>query len=96
MSISRKFSGLSLVELPSQVRSEVERPFEEKLERSMQLIRLWCSPQVKSYVSCSFGKDSMVVLYLALQAKPDIPVLFVNTGVDHRETLAFRDQVKEA
>ena len=47
-------------------------------------------------VSCSFGKDSMVVLHMALKIKPDIKVLFANTGVEFPETIKFKNKmVKE-
>jgi len=46
-------------------------------------------------VSCSFGKDSTVVLHLVLQVKPRIPVLFANTLVEHPETLKFKEFLKK-
>jgi phosphoadenosine phosphosulfate reductase len=44
-------------------------------------------------VACSFGKDSMVVLYLVRQQCPDILVEFTNTGVEFPQTLKQRDRV---
>jgi 3'-phosphoadenosine 5'-phosphosulfate sulfotransferase (PAPS reductase)/FAD synthetase len=79
--------------LPS-VRIEVEKPFEEKLQRAKQLVKLWANKDAS--VSCSFGKDSMVVLYLALQENKNIPVIFNNTGIEWPETLAFKEQIKLA
>ena len=46
-------------------------------------------------VACSFGKDSMVVLHMALKYAPDIKVFFFNTGVEFPETIAFKEKVKE-
>lgn len=42
-------------------------------------------------VSCSFGSCSVVVLHMALQFKPEIKVIFNNTGVQYLETYAYRD-----
>jgi len=42
------------------------------------------------------GKDSMVVLYLARLEVPNIAVIFNNTGVQYRETYAFKKQIAEA
>jgi phosphoadenosine phosphosulfate reductase len=42
-------------------------------------------------VSCSFGSCSVAVLHLVLQVKPDIKVVFNNTGVEYPETYAYRD-----
>jgi len=76
--------------LPS-VRAEVEKPFEEKLARAKQLIRTYANKNAS--VSCSFGKDSTIVLYLSLELNPKIPVVFCNTGVEFKETLDFRDKL---
>lgn len=47
----------------------------------------------KCSVSCSFGKDSTLVLWLALREYPQIAVIFANTGVEAPETLKFRDRL---
>ena len=39
----------------------------------------------KVYVSFSGGKDSTVMLDLARRAFPDIPAVFVNTGLEYPE-----------
>ncbi|MDE0555839.1 MAG: phosphoadenosine phosphosulfate reductase family protein [Candidatus Poribacteria bacterium] len=43
----------------------------------------------KVAVAFSGGKDSLVALHLTLQIKPDIPVLFVNTGIEFPESLEY-------
>ncbi len=47
----------------------------------------------KIALSCSFGKDSTVLVHLATRIWPEIPVLFLNTGLDFPETLEFRDKL---
>ena len=42
-------------------------------------------------MSTSFGAESAVLLHLATLVKPDIPVLFTNTGFHFKETLEHRD-----
>lgn len=44
-------------------------------------------------VACSFGKDSMTVLSMALKYNPDIKVVFENTHVQFQETYDFRDRI---
>ncbi|MEO0063195.1 MAG: Phosphoadenosine phosphosulfate reductase [Pseudomonadota bacterium] len=39
----------------------------------------------------SFGAESAVLLHLAAQVAPDVPVLFLETGKHFPETLAYRD-----
>jgi len=46
-------------------------------------------------VSCSFGSCSVVVLHMTLQLKPDVKVVFNNTGVEYPETYAYRDLLKK-
>jgi phosphoadenosine phosphosulfate reductase len=46
-------------------------------------------------VSCSFGSCSVVVLHMALKLKPDIKVVFNNTGVEYPETLTYKERLKK-
>lgn len=41
----------------------------------------------------SFGAESAVLLHLLAEVKPDIPVLFLDTGKHFAETIAYRDLV---
>ncbi len=45
-------------------------------------------------VGSSFGKDSLVIIDIARRLRPQIPVLFLETGYHFPETLAFRDQLR--
>jgi len=78
--------------LPS-IRSEVESPFEDKLQRAKELIQLF--GRNKACISCSFGKDSMVVLWLCRQKFQDMPVVFNNTGVQFKETYYFKERIEQ-
>jgi len=46
-------------------------------------------------LACSFGKDSMAILHMALKHNPDIKVIFENTGVQFPETYKYRNVIKE-
>ena len=46
-------------------------------------------------IACSFGKDSMVVLRMALNVDPNIKVIFENTGVEFPETIAYKEKMKK-
>lgn len=46
-------------------------------------------------VACSWGKDSLAVLALAREVRPNILVVHSNTGVDHPLTYKFRDRMVE-
>jgi phosphoadenosine phosphosulfate reductase len=85
---------MKVSQLMPSVRKEVEKPFEEKLARAKQLVRMFANKN--ACVSCSFGKDSTVVLWLCLQENPKIPVIYNNTGVEFSETLALKEKLKES
>lgn len=78
-----------------QLQEELAKPFEEKLKRAQQLIRLFAKREDAS-IACSFGKDSMVVLYLCLQENPKIKVNFNNTGVEFSETIKLKNTLVES
>jgi len=85
---------MNVASLPQPVRAEVERPFGEKLSRSRQLVRLFARRE-DAFVSCSFGKDSTVVLWLCLQENPNILVVFNNTGIEFPETVELKERLRE-
>lgn len=47
-------------------------------------------------ITCSFQAEDVVVLHQVIQQRPDIPVLFLETGYHFPETLAYRDQIAAA
>jgi phosphoadenosine phosphosulfate reductase len=47
------------------------------------------------YVALSGGKDSLVTLHLALQADPNVPVAFFDSGLEFPETYAYLAQIAE-
>jgi phosphoadenosine phosphosulfate reductase len=46
------------------------------------------------YVALSGGKDSVVVLHLALAADPNVPVCFFDSGFEYPETYAYLEQLQ--
>ncbi|MBD3189620.1 MAG: phosphoadenylyl-sulfate reductase [Candidatus Heimdallarchaeota archaeon] len=44
-------------------------------------------------IACSFGKDSMVVVHLALQIQPDVPIFTVMTPFKPKETFEYKDKM---
>jgi len=61
-----------------------------KIEWARERIREWHEAWGgKVYVSFSGGKDSTILLYLVRQLYPEVPAVFVNTGLEFPEVLAF-------
>jgi phosphoadenosine phosphosulfate reductase len=78
-----------------QLQEEIKKPFEEKLRRSRQLVKFFAKHDNAS-ISCSFGKDSIVVLHLCLEENPRIKVVFNNTGVEFVETMKLMRTLRDS
>jgi phosphoadenosine phosphosulfate reductase len=73
-----------------EVAEKVNRPFETKLAETREVIAHHFEEfGDKVAIAWSGGKDSTLVLYLCLQANPEVPVVFNNTGVEYPETVEF-------
>src|SRR6266487_362892 len=46
-------------------------------------------------VPSAFQAEGTVLLHLAVQFRPDVPVLFLETGFHFAETLAFKERLTE-
>jgi phosphoadenosine phosphosulfate reductase len=44
-------------------------------------------------LTCSFQHDGVVLAHMLRSIKPDIPVVFINTGFHFAKTLEYRDQI---
>lgn len=47
-------------------------------------------------LTCSFQAEDVLLLKLALELRPQIPTLFLDTGYHFAETYAYRDQIAQA
>jgi len=62
----------------------------EKVRCSKDLIRCWYEAwDGNVYVSFSGGRDSTVLLHLVRTMFPEVPGVFVNTGLEYPEIVAF-------
>ncbi len=67
----------------------------DKIEHAKELIREAVRDYPRVAVACSFGKDSMVVVDLARQVVPDIPIFSVMTVYKPEETLVYLREMDE-
>ncbi|MBU0471272.1 MAG: phosphoadenylyl-sulfate reductase [Nanoarchaeota archaeon] len=67
----------------------------EKIIHSRELIKESLAKYEKIAVACSFGKDSVVILHLALSIKPNIPVFTVMTPFKPKETFEYKDYLTQ-
>ena len=63
-------------------------PLDIKVRMTYLRIRWWLN-EFDGYVSFSGGKDSTVLLHVARQYDPDIPAVFVDTGLEFPEIKEF-------
>jgi len=65
-------------------------PLEDKVSLAQQNIKEWYEYfEGQVYVSLSGGKDSTVLLHLARSIYPEVPAVFVNTGLEYPENVQF-------
>jgi len=69
---------------------------DRKIEEAASLIDGVCAENAaEACVTCSFQTECMVLVDLVIAHRPDIPVLFLETGYHFPETYAYRDQMTE-
>ncbi|HUR39987.1 MAG TPA: phosphoadenosine phosphosulfate reductase family protein [Verrucomicrobiae bacterium] len=75
--------------------SDVElQRLNEQLGRDPAALIAWAAaPGRRVITSTSFGPFAAVTLHMAVRAKPDIPVLWVDTGYGTAATYRFADEV---
>lgn len=65
----------------------------EKVELSKFIIKNAFKDYPKLFATCSFGKDSRVLVDLAMSVQKDILFYGIDTGYEFKETLVFADQL---
>jgi phosphoadenosine phosphosulfate reductase len=77
-----------------EVKELLNLSLDEKIEKSKKIIRDAIEKYPKIGLGFSGGTDSLILLHLVLQIKPNIPVVFVDTQHDAPETYAFIDKTR--
>jgi phosphoadenosine phosphosulfate reductase len=67
-----------------------------KTQAAVTLIADLLKKEGSPAVTSSFQHECVVLVHMILQQRPDIPVLFLETGYHFPETLAYRDKIAAA
>ncbi len=76
----------------------LSKELSEKIERvKAHLAKAFADAPVTEDVclTCSFQAEDVLLLKLAMEMRPEIPTLFLDTGYHFAETYAYRDQIAE-
>jgi phosphoadenosine phosphosulfate reductase len=73
--------------------TELEQKIAQKIDDARQLIAAELAKPGALCVTSSFQTECMVLVHMVREQRPDIPVLFLETGYHFPETLAYRDQM---
>ncbi len=68
---------------------------QRKFEAARETIEIFLRRTKRPYVAFSGGKDSLCVLHLARQLRPDITVAFYDSGAEFPDTLEFVKRIQE-
>jgi phosphoadenosine phosphosulfate reductase len=66
---------------------------DQKIDDARQLIAGELAKNGEPCITSSFQTECVVLVHLLREQRPDIPVLFLETGYHFPETLAYRDQI---
>ena len=66
---------------------------DQKIEAARHLIASELAKNGAACITSSFQAECVVLVHMLKEQRPDIPVLFLETGYHFPETLAYRDQM---
>jgi phosphoadenosine phosphosulfate reductase len=81
--------------LPAGELEELNTAFEASHPRQIVAWALERSGLERIAIASAFQAEGTIVMHLATQMRPDIPILFLETGYQFAETLAFKEQLAE-
>jgi len=89
-------TSTQILELTPNPRPVLDPALEAKLAhvRALLIRELATAPgEVDACLTCSFQAEDVLLLHLTRELRPNIPVLFLDTGYHSPETYAYRDRM---
>ena len=81
--------------LPDDVVSDLNVRFQDEHPREILRWALLESGLERMAIASAFQADGTAVMHMAVEIRPDVPVLFLETGFHFRETLDFKKRLTE-
>jgi phosphoadenosine phosphosulfate reductase len=81
--------------LPVEELASINQSFEEAHPRDVVRWALDESGLDRVAIASAFQAEGTAVMHMATQIRPDIPILFLETGYQFAETLAFKERLAE-
>jgi phosphoadenosine phosphosulfate reductase len=81
--------------LPSDELTALNIAFEDAHPQEILTWALETSGLRRIAIASAFQAEGVIVMHMATQIRPDIPILFLETGFQFAETLAFKEQMTE-
>ena len=72
---------------------DLKHDLNQKIQEAQSLIAAELAKSGAHCVTSSFQTECVVLVHMLTRQRPDIPVLFLETGYHFPETLAYRDQM---
>ncbi len=94
--MSTELLGLTQIAAPLQTAADAAASLEGKLAHVRELLarELAAAPGDNDVcLTCSFQAEDMLLLFLTRELRPEVPVLFLDTGYHFAETYQYRDQM---
>ena len=80
--------------------TDIQTPFAASLDAKLQRVRELLARELAgapgerdACLTCSFQAEDVLLLWLARELRPNLPVLFLDTGYHFAETYVYRDQI---
>jgi phosphoadenosine phosphosulfate reductase len=88
-----------IVSIAPDRRTDLVREWDERFDRAEPAAVLrWAleeSPFGRIGIASSFQAEGTAVIHMAIRIRPDVPILFLDTGFHFAETMAFKERLTE-
>lgn len=100
--MARCFSDVSIEERRAEFKNRglelsrlIKFSLEEKIKLSIEKIKQEIESHSNPLISCSWGKDSVALLHMIRKIDKNIPVLYIDTGIEFPENRGYMELIQK-